>query len=245
MAAIWELRFSLVIICLVSIRGLCPLPTMPQALGTRPTRSFKPRGVVTDALALPPDDYYDDDEETATSIVPKRVSSEARTWPRCEFSLCAENQTPCNELAKSTNCSCPGITLQDEAPQTPDLKSVSWNGSDVVLRWCAPHSHVTAYVATVGGQRKQMFGERQRSGSVGHVEHVSKVCLFAVNEAGNGEASCKMYYPGSRSLPLTAGLVGGALGLLLLVLLGLLLWRHRKQRKQEASISAHSTAESL
>lgn len=242
MAAIWEFRFPLVIVCLVSIRGLCPLPATAQVPGTHPTRPFKPRGSPSKAPGLPPDDYYEDE---LTSIVPKVVSPEARTLQRCEFSLCVENQTPCPELAASTGCLCPGFTLHDTAPHMPDLTSVLWNGSDVVLHWCAPYSYVTGFFVTVGGQQKQIFGKGQRSGSLGYVDHVSQVCLFAANEAGDSDGACKTYHPRSRSLPLTAGLVGGALGLLLLVLLAVLLWRHRKQRKQEASISAHNAVESL
>uniref|UniRef100_A0A672G2S4 Uncharacterized protein n=1 Tax=Salarias fasciatus TaxID=181472 RepID=A0A672G2S4_SALFA len=226
-----------------NLNSLCPLPAATQVPGTRPSRPVKPRGFPLDAATRPPDAYYDD--ETVTPIVPKAASPEARTDQHCAFSPCAENQTPCSELAASTGCLCPGFTLHNAAPLTPDLRSVQWNGSEVVLRWCAPYSHISSYVATVGGRQRRTFEEGRRSGSLGRVDHISQVCLFAVNDGGESDASCKMFYPRDRSLPLTAGLVGGALGLLLLVLLAVLLWRHRKQRKQEASISAHNAAESL
>ncbi|XP_070773506.1 leucine-rich repeat neuronal protein 4 [Enoplosus armatus] len=241
MAASRDLPFPLVIVCLALIRGCAPLPTPSRVAGTHPVSPLRPRWFSTEALVLPPDDYYEDD--TVTPILPKRVSPVEGTLTRCNYKPCLEGQIPCADLAASTGCLCPGFTLYDVAPEAPNLKSVSWNGSEVVIQWCAPSSHVTAYIVTVGGQERQTFGKDQRSGGVGDIDHISEVCVVAVNDAGDSDGSCLMFQPRDSSLPLKAGLIGGALGFLLLLLLAVLLWRHKRQRKQEASISMHDTAE--
>lgn len=82
----------------------------------------------------------------------------------------------------------------------------------------------------------------RRSSGLGNIGYNTEVCVFAMNDAGQRE-SCTTYQPKDKSLPLKAGLIGGALGFLLLLLLAVLLWRHKRQRKQEASISMHDTAE--
>ncbi|KAM4545029.1 LRRN4 C-terminal-like protein [Odontesthes bonariensis] len=202
-----NLPFPLVIMCLVSIRGYCPLPTTSGVPGT-----------------YPKGDYYDY-EDTVTPLSPGGGS-----FQRCDYNPCRESQIPCEELSASDRCLCPGITLHHQPPGAPDLKSVSWNGSDVVLRWCEPYSHVTSYIVTVGGQEKQRFTREQRSGAVGEIDDIAEVCVMAVNEAGESDRSCMMYQP-KDNWALTAGLIGGALGFLLLLLLVVLLWRCRRQRK--------------
>ncbi|XP_044079389.1 leucine-rich repeat neuronal protein 4 [Siniperca chuatsi] len=236
MAASRDLAFPLVIVCMVLIRGYSPLPTTSQVAGN----PMKPRGFSTEAFVLHSEDYHQD-EDTVTPILPNTVSSVKWTFQRCDYKPCLENQIPCADLAASTGCSCPGITLHNVAPEAPNLKSVSWNGSEVVIRWCAPNSYVTGYIVTVGGQERQKFEKDKRSGGVGNIDHISEVCVVAVNDAGDN-GSCMMYQPRDNSLPLKAGLIGGALGFLLLLLLAVLLWRHKRQRKQEASISMHETA---
>lgn len=244
MAASRDLAFPLVIVCLLLIRGYSPLPTTSQAAGRNPTGPLTPPGFAIEAFLLSSDDYtqYDD---PVTLTPHNRVSPHGRTLDRCVYDPCLETQTTCADLAALTGCLCPGFTLHNVVPEAPLLKSVSWNGSEVVLQWCAPHSYVTAYTVTVGGEDKQTFGKDRRSGGVGDVEHITEVCVVAVNDAGKSKGSCLMYQPGDSSLPLKAGLIGGALGFLLLLLLAILLWRHRRQRKQEASISMHNTAETL
>ncbi|XP_028278347.1 leucine-rich repeat neuronal protein 4 [Parambassis ranga] len=243
MAAAWDLSFPLIIICLVFIRSYCSLPTASQDAEVYSMRPLRPRRLSTESLNLPSDDYYDD-VDTVSPVIPIRVSPNEQTFKPCDYSPCTEGQTPCPKLSAATGCLCPGFTLHDTPPEAPNLRSVSWNGSDVVLQWCAPYSHVIAYVVTVGGQERQAFREDKRSGAVGAIDHISQVCIVAVNEAGPSDGTCMMYQPKGNRLPLTAGLIGGALGLLLLVLLAVLLWRHRRQRKYEASISMHSAAES-
>uniref|UniRef100_A0A8C4DEA8 Leucine-rich repeat neuronal protein 4 n=2 Tax=Dicentrarchus labrax TaxID=13489 RepID=A0A8C4DEA8_DICLA len=243
MPASRDLPLPLVILCLVLIRGYSPLPTT-GVTGTDPMGPQRPRGSLTEALMLASDDYsiY---EDTVTTILPNRVSPNKGTLNKCDYNSCRESQIPCAELRASTGCLCPGFTLHNVAPEAPEVKSVSWNGSEVVIHWCAPHSVVTGYIVTIGGQERQKFGMDKRSGGVGNIDNISEVCVLAVNDAGTSGTSCKMYQSNSshNSLTLTAGLIGGALGFLLLLLLAVLLWRHKRQRKQQASISMHDTAE--
>ncbi|XP_034746338.1 leucine-rich repeat neuronal protein 4 [Etheostoma cragini] len=246
MAARRHLPLSLVIVCLVLIRGYSPLPTTSRVAGPNPTRSPTPHEVSTEDSVPTLNDYshYEDtDEYTETHTVPSTESPHRGTSDKCKYNPCLESQTPCAELAASSGCLCPGFTLHNQLPEAPKLKSVSWNGSEVVLHWCAPYSYVTGYKVRVVGKDRQTFGKDRRSGGVGHMDSLAEVCVVAVNDVGNSEASCLMYHPGDSSLPLKAGLIGGALGFLLLLLLAVLLWRHQRQRKQEASISMHDTAE--
>ncbi|KAK5858461.1 hypothetical protein PBY51_002598 [Eleginops maclovinus] len=238
MAAIRDLPFPLAIICLVLIRGYRPLPTTSQVPGTYPMSPETPHMIST----FPSHDYPDE-EVTDTPLTDSRGTPHGKIAEQCNYKPCLEDQTPCAELAASTGCLCPGLPLYNEAPESPTLISVTWNGSEVVVQWCAPHSHITAFNVTVGGEQRQTFGKNRRKGGVGDIEHMSEVCVVAVNDAGTSQGSCLMYQPRDRSLTLLVGLIGGALGFLLLLLLAVLLWRHRRQRKQEANISMHNTTE--
>lgn len=238
-AAMRDLTFPLGIICLLFIRGYCPLPMSSE--GMHPMGIHGPYAH-SDKDSLVNDEDYSQYDDTTTRSSKTLIPSRG-TLKQCDYDPCLEGQISCFELAASSNCLCPGFTLNNMPPEAPKLSSVSWNGSEVVLQWCTPYSFVTAYVVTVGGQERQKFEEDRRSGGVGEVGNIAEVCVVAVNDAGASEGSCMMYHPRDNSLPLTAGLIGGALGFLLLLLLAVLLWRHKRQRKQEATISMHNTAE--
>lgn len=231
MAASTGLPIPLTIVCLVFIRGFSFLPTTSER-----TR------ILTKTLWPTLEDYsqYEDDVST---VSPRTQTPDGGNRKLCDYKPCLENQVPCAELADSTRCLCPGFTLHSEVPDEPDLRSVSWNGSEVVVQWCAPNSYVTAYRVTIGGQERKKFGKDQRSGGVGTVDDISKVCLTAVNDTGESQASCKMYQHRENRMSLRAALIGGALGLLLLILLLVLLLRRKRQRKEQASIAMHDTAE--
>ncbi|KAM7397903.1 hypothetical protein PAMA_005982 [Pampus argenteus] len=225
MTACRDLSFPLVIVCLVFIRGYTPMPTTADVVGTTTT------------------DYDDTGYSYEYTTFHENMHPNTGTPQRCDYSTCHENQPSCAELAASTGCLCPGLTLHNVIPLAPKLKTVSWNGSEVIVQWCAPYSYVTAYIVTVGEKGKWEFKKNQRRGAVGDIKHIADVCVVAVNDAGDSEKSCMAYHPKDNSLPLKAGLIGGALGFLLLLLLAVLLWRHKRQRKQDASISMHDTAE--
>lgn len=230
MAGRWDLLLPIMIICL--LRTSFSLPTTSQPLEFDPLEAVTLLGSPTEGFVIVPEDYgYLD--YTSTTSVPKIPTNE-----RCDYKPCLDDQPSCYELSTTTGCLCPGFTLNNMPPIAPDLRSVTWNGSEVVVKWCEPLSFVLEYVVTVGGQEKHTFGREKRSGNVGQVENVVQVCVSAVNDSGESDASCVMYQPEDRSLPLTVGLIGGALGLLLVLLLVILLWRRRRQRKQEADISS-------
>uniref|UniRef100_A0A3B5KM66 Fibronectin type-III domain-containing protein n=1 Tax=Takifugu rubripes TaxID=31033 RepID=A0A3B5KM66_TAKRU len=137
----------------------------------------------TRAHWLSSEDYsqYGDD---VTTVLPSMPAPDGGPLKPCDYKPCLENQVPCSQLAASTRCLCPGFTLHSEVPDAPDLRTVSWNGSEVVVRWCAPYSYVTAYHVTIGGQERRKFGKDQRSGGVGKVEdvllcscHIRSECL--------------------------------------------------------------------
>ncbi|KAM9846965.1 LRRN4 C-terminal-like protein [Aulostomus maculatus] len=238
MAASRDLPFPLMITCLLLIGGLPP--TSSRATGTDTVRLLRPRGFTPDTQVLPSDDYYDS-EDPVTTVPPKKSNGPSK---RCNYDPCLDNEPSCQQLGVFTGCLCPGSTLSLDAPEPPHLKTVSWNGSEVVIHWCAPYSYVKAYIVTVGGKEWQRFSSKRRRGGVGDIEPITEVCVIAVNNAGASDGSCMMYQPRDNNLPLTAGLIGGALGLLLLLSLAVLLWRHKRQRKLEASISMRDTAES-
>ncbi|XP_004076452.1 LRRN4 C-terminal-like protein [Oryzias latipes] len=220
-SAMRNLCFLVIISGLLPLRGSSPLPTMS--------------GVPEDHSRLITEDYNNLEEETSAP-----ASTHGRSSQLCDYNPCREDQISCEEL-RSTGCLCPWFTEEDEVPEAPTLKTVSWNGSEVVVRWCAPNSHVKAYVVTVGGQEKQELGWDKRSSAVDGIRRKAEVCVVARNDAGDSQGSCMVYQPTDSSLLLTAGLIGGGLGFLLLLLLAVLLWRSRRQKRQEAHVSMRNT----
>lgn len=229
MAGRWDLPLPLMIICL--LRSLSSLPTISQPPEFDPLDAVTLLGSPTEGFVLVTEDYGELDYTTATSV-PVIPTNE-----RCDYKPCLDGQPSCYELSMTTGCLCPGFTLNNIPPEAPPLGSVTWNGTEVIVKWCEPLSDVSEYVVTVGGQDRHTFDATKRSGGIGQVDNVVQVCVSALNEAGESRPSCVMYQPEDRSLPLTVGLVGGALGLLLVLLLVVLVWRRRRQRKQEAHIT--------
>ncbi|KAG7236695.1 hypothetical protein INR49_000589 [Caranx melampygus] len=170
MAASRVLPFPLVIICLLLIRGSSSLPTTSGLTG----RPQSPNGSSTKGPFFSTDGDYDSSEETVTPISPVGVSQQGGIPQRCNYDPCREGQVSCASLAATNNCLCPGSTLYNVPPEAPTLKSVAWNGSQVVIKWCAPNSFVKSYQVTVGGQERQTFEKGQRSGTVGDIDHIAK-----------------------------------------------------------------------
>lgn len=222
MATCSDRCLPMAVLCLVVIRSLSALPA-----SSGPPTTVDP--------FLIEEDYSDDKYLSITSKPTAPHFTSTGPSKRCDYKPCVENQTPCQQLAATSKCRCPGFTLANQAPLPPELRSLAWNGSQVVARWCAPYSDVTGYRATVGGVMRGEFGTGQRSAGLGAVDDRTEVCVFAVNAAGLSKAVCQVYrYDGHsrRGLMLTLVLVGGALGLLLLLLPVILLWRRKRQRKR-------------
>lgn len=230
MAARSDLLLPLALVCSLLIRSFSALPA---SSGVHPAGG-PPQPPATEDPFLTSEDYSVDQYPLSTHVPDTPPPARSRPLERCDYNPCMENQTSCQLQEANRQCLCPGFTLPDQAPLPPALRSLAWNGSQVVVRWCAPYSHVTGYLVTVGRAKRGQFGMGQRSGGLGAVDYLTEVCLSAVNEAGVSKAACQVYrndgHGGLR--PLTLGLVGGTLVLLLLSLLAVLLWRRRRQRKQ-------------
>ncbi|KAM6970023.1 leucine-rich repeat neuronal protein 4 [Aplochiton taeniatus] len=240
-------HFALVVLILAAFKDFLSLATPSPVDQPDPNNTLPLRPRALDEL--PPDDYYEDLYGTATTSQPYVVPQASREPQQCDYDVCLELQPPCAQLALSSGCLCPGVSLNREAPETPTLNRVSKQGTEVVARWCAPYSDVTYYKVTVGGQERLEVAQDQRSVPVGKIESGAEVCVVAVNDAGAstpGEESCRIYKaPGDSSVALKAGLISGALGCLLLLLLAVLLWRHRAQRKAGPRISTESEVKPL
>lgn len=148
----------------------------------------------------------------------------------CQYDPCRENQEPCMDISERTGCLCPGVSGADVAPQAPrisELQPIS-NGNDrgdVEVRWCAPSSVVSGYRVVFQDSNRQPleFQAFLRSGSVGQLDPGEKVCVEAVNKAGHSvptEFSCQRYDPpGSPDPRLLAGVIGGGLTFILLLII--------------------------
>ncbi|CAL8276623.1 unnamed protein product [Arctogadus glacialis] len=189
------------------------------------------------------DDYYDvfDDTPLETKPGPKHESGQQP----CDYDVCLEQKEPCSVLAARKGCLCPGITLEDVAPEAPTVTSLTPGGSEgVTVRWCAPYSLVTAY--TIKGAEKEpvRVGSHLRSGKLKGLNDGDKVCVLAENAAGEGPVSCMTYRAEKDNASLTAGLIGGALGLGLLAVLAVLLWKYTQRRRSGARLSTQDRDDS-
>ncbi|XP_041706123.2 leucine-rich repeat neuronal protein 4-like [Coregonus clupeaformis] len=247
MSTHWDPPPPLIILILALLNGSSSFaaPSDVSETNYTDTLPLRPSGRMYKMLELYSDDDYDPNWDTNP---PPPSPSRGTNLQSCDYDPCRELQTPCAQLAASSGCLCPGVSGPQVAPEPPDLKRLSMEGSEMVIQWCAPSSVVTHYEVVVGALEPLVFGEDQRSGVVREVGQGVEVCVVAVNDAGFSERqrrSCTMYEPpGDSSLALKAGLIGGALGLLLLLSLAVLLWRHRALRKADARIT-QATEETL
>uniref|UniRef100_A0A3P8STE6 Si:ch1073-303k11.2 n=1 Tax=Amphiprion percula TaxID=161767 RepID=A0A3P8STE6_AMPPE len=194
------------------------------------------------------DDDYEDEYDDSHSR-PPRVQSSMRTpllhrEPQlCQYDSCVENQEPCALLSKATGCLCPGVSGADEPPHAPRIATLLpvIEGKDrgkIEVQWCAPSSVVSSYRVVVEGRDGVVleYGNALRRGVVGSLEVGSKVCVEAVNDAGQSTASefsCMRYEaPESSDQKLLAWVIGGGVVLLLLfVIAGVILWKCQICRK--------------
>lgn len=148
----------------------------------------------------------------------------------CQYDYCLENQEPCLDISERTGCLCPGVSGANVAPQAPRIRVLQpiSNGKDqgkVEVRWCAPSSVVSRYRVVFQDSNRQPleFQAFLRRGSVGQLDPGEKVCVEAVNEAGHSvptEFSCQRYDPpGSADQRLLAGVIGGGVTLILLLII--------------------------
>lgn len=207
----------------------------------------RPRIIYMNGLGSVEDDYDEDDPDYPSSP-PELVSSVKTPLLRrdpqpCKYDPCLENQEPCAQLSKETGCVCPGMSGADKLPHAPVIQALLpvSEGEDrgkIEVQWCAPSSVVSLYRVTVEGSDGETleFGDNSRRGVVGSLEVGTKVCVEAVNPAGQSapsEFSCKRYSAPQSSdfSPFVLLIGGGVLLLLLLVIVAVILWRYKKCQK--------------
>lgn len=176
---------------------------------------------------------FDDEEDTSPPPVlppPSNTPILHQEPQLCHYYPCLENQEPCIDISERTGCLCPGVSRADVPPQAPRihaLRPIS-DGEDrgkVEVQWCAPSSVVSKYrVVFQGSDRKPLeFPAFLRKGSVGQLNMGDKVCVEAVNKAGHSvptEFSCQRYdSPGSSDHRLLAGVIGGGVTLILVLII--------------------------
>lgn len=148
----------------------------------------------------------------------------------CQYDSCLENQEPCLDISERTGCLCPGVSGADVVPQAPRIRALQpiSNGNDhekVEVHWCAPSSVVSRYKVVFQDSNREPveFQAFLRRGSVGHLDPGEKVCVEAVNKAGRSVPtafSCQRYdLPGSSDHRLLAGVIGGGVTLILLLII--------------------------
>ncbi|NXQ17633.1 LRRN4 protein, partial [Peucedramus taeniatus] len=85
------------------------------------------------------DDYdYEDPPKEETPVQTAQVA--------CDYNPCRHLQKPCRELQNISQCSCPGMSREDEIPGSPRLREViEITDSSAQIRWCGPYSVVHSY----------------------------------------------------------------------------------------------------
>ncbi|NXS16661.1 LRRN4 protein, partial [Mystacornis crossleyi] len=120
-----------------------PQTSPPQLNSTRSSARSEP------APTTPPPHYVDDyDYEEQPKETPVQLTHVA-----CDYNPCRHLQKPCRELQNISQCSCPGISSEDEIPDPPRLREViEITDSSAQIRWCAPYSVVHTYELTLHAQ---------------------------------------------------------------------------------------------
>lgn len=181
------------------------------------------------------DDY--EEPNSATTVGPRSPRSTiTHAIPHiCDYDPCVAQTTPCTEISAKTGCLCPGLTGSERKPKAPELRELKLEQSgQVVVHWCAPYSTVTHYKVTLkgGDEQQQIFGEYLRNGAVPGLKFGETVCVSAENEAGVSEESCAQYEPPKLDYAaLISGVIGGVIGILVLTLVAVFLWRRKSCRK--------------
>ncbi|KAL2305691.1 hypothetical protein Nmel_003577 [Mimus melanotis] len=114
-----------------------------QLISTRSSAQPEP------AATTPPPHYTDDyDYEEQPKETPLQTAHVA-----CDYNPCRHLQKPCRELQNISQCSCPGMSREDEIPDPPRLREViEITDSSAQIRWCAPYSVVHSYELVLRAQ---------------------------------------------------------------------------------------------
>ncbi|NWS83348.1 LRRN4 protein, partial [Toxostoma redivivum] len=115
----------------------------PQLISMRSSAHPEP------AATTPSPHYTDDyDYEEQPKETPVQTAHVA-----CDYNPCRHLQKPCRELQNISQCSCPGMSREDEIPDPPRLREViEITDSSAQIRWCAPYSVVHSYELVLHAQ---------------------------------------------------------------------------------------------
>ncbi|NXR86781.1 LRRN4 protein, partial [Hypocryptadius cinnamomeus] len=114
-----------------------PQTSPPQLNSTRSSAHSEPAPTT-------PSPHYTDDYDYEEQ--PKEGAPVQTAQVACDYNPCRHLQKPCKELQNISQCSCPGISREDEIPDPPRLKEViEITDSSAQIRWCAPYSVVHSY----------------------------------------------------------------------------------------------------
>ncbi|KAA0717230.1 hypothetical protein E1301_Tti017335 [Triplophysa tibetana] len=186
-------------------------------------------------------DNYEDEEPPTSSPTDSEYSEPSI----CLYDKCTEQQGTCKDLQEATGCLCPGLSGSHIPPSPPYSVTVTQeDGKMVEVHWCAPDSIVTHYIVSVEGKNKVMernleVKDKKRAAVLVDVSAGELVCVEAVNTAGTSEKdsqSCMTYEPqtSNSGLALKLEIIGGAVGLLVVLIVAVLLWRHKKHQRSTA-----------
>lgn len=184
---------------------------------------------------------FDEYDEVTPTASPSSSSTSALDLNPCDYDMCVEQQQTCIDLAKVENCLCPGLSNVFIRPSPPRISHLTQQGGrGVVVHWCAPTSIITGYIVRVKNKDRVISSreveQHKRALVLEDVEAQAVVCVEAVNKGGVSEEddqSCANFEPkhADSGLALKLGIIGGVVGLILLLILALLLWRHKRRQK--------------
>ncbi|XP_067296224.1 LRRN4 C-terminal-like protein [Pseudorasbora parva] len=188
------------------------------------------------------EDYNNFEDPTTRPPSSTPTVSESPELDSCHYDMCIEQQQTCKALSEVTPCLCPGLTEQFQPPIAPDrVHLTQLDDKRVEVHWCAPGSVVTHYIVLVKGKedRRIPVEERKRATILQDMAAYDVVCVLAVNHGGSSTEdgqSCDIFEPqhSDSGLALKLGIIGGVVGLIVLLILALLLWRHKIRRKSTA-----------
>ncbi|NWR82999.1 LRRN4 protein, partial [Furnarius figulus] len=135
-------------------------------------------------------DYYDYEEQPKeTPVQPGHIS--------CDYNPCKHLQKPCSELQSVSQCSCPGMSTEDEVPDPPRLREViEVTDSSALIRWCAPYSVVHTYelfLHAQGNEDRQLVMDNIYPTSRQYTLYnllpytTYNICVTASNKAGSSQ----------------------------------------------------------
>lgn len=222
---------------------LCASPVLHFHLFTHAATSSPP--VTRSGIKYTALDFDYDEDESSDVVSQKRTTVLQHRPPQpCKYDSCLENQEPCESLKKQHGCLCPGVSRADEPPYPPRIQALKpiTAGADrgkIEVQWCAPSSVVQKYKVVIQGEEDGLeFKDVSRRGVIRSVEIGTKVCVLAVNSAGDSGATdfaCMRFdHSESSDHKLLFGVIAGGVALLILIIAAVIFWKCCVHKKAKA-----------